>query len=240
MCVCVCVLYRKLIKCYFLDLSGTLKVKNVRLLCWVMTQEQNLADKAQMIKDTWGKRCDVTLYFTAKTNRAFPTIGLDVHEGRRHLFVMTSRAFRYIHAHHLDDADWFLKADDDTYVIVENLRHFLQDKNTSSPVYYGQIFQRYAKGGYNSGGAGYVLGREALRRFVLDGSKQFFCNRRRGSEDVAMGKCLYQLNVTVGVTKDGVGKERFNWHNGFSVIAGIVPPWVKRYTGNNTVYCNIY
>ena len=63
-----------------------------------------------------------------------------------------------------DEADWFLKADDDTYTIVENLRFLLEDKNSSAPVYFGHKFKPYVDQGYFSGGAGYVLSKEALVR----------------------------------------------------------------------------
>ena len=52
----------------------------------------------------------------------FPAVGVRVQEGRNFLYDKVRKGFSYAWDHHKDDADWFLKADDDTYVIVENLR----------------------------------------------------------------------------------------------------------------------
>ena len=43
-------------------------------------------------------------------------------------------------------------------------RYLLSDKNSSSPVYFGHKFKPYVEQGYFSGGAGYVLSKEALKR----------------------------------------------------------------------------
>jgi glycoprotein-N-acetylgalactosamine 3-beta-galactosyltransferase len=63
-----------------------------------------------------------------------------------------------------------MKADDDTYVILENLRYFLRGYKSSDPVYCGHHFKTKVQQGYYSGGAGYVLSKEALTRLATASS----------------------------------------------------------------------
>ena len=92
-----------------------------------------------------------------------PSVKLEVGEGRDNLWGKTKLAFRHVYQHHFEDYDWFVKADDDTYMIIENLRYLLKDHNSSHPIYFGRKFKPYVKQGWMSGGAGYVLSKEALR-----------------------------------------------------------------------------
>ena len=87
------------------------------------------------------------------------------------LYTLHLSLTRYVYQHHFHDADWFAKFDDDSYVVVENLRYYLEPFNSSQPLYFGRRFKPYVKQGYMSGGAGYVLSKEALRRFAEDALK---------------------------------------------------------------------
>ena len=157
-----------------------------------------------------------------------PAVGLPVSEGRDNLWTKTRAAFQYIYDHHFDDADWFLKADDDTYVIIENLRHLLQDHDPVTPVYFGRRFKAYVPQGYMSGGAGYVLSKEALRRFVKTSLKdKTRCPEMSGpgaAEDVELGHCLQAVGVSVGDSRDSLGRETFHpFQPEDHLIPGAVP-----------------
>ncbi len=191
--------------------------KNVRVLCWVMTSPENHVKKAKHVKATWGRRCNRLLFMSTKTDAKLPeAVALNVSEGRNTLWGKTQKAFKYVYEHHFEEADWFMKADDDTYVIVENLRFMLQPHSPADPVYFGLRFKVY--GGYMSGGAGYVLSKEALRRFVEVGidkqaraSRGLNCktNTDVGTEDVEMGSCMRALKVEAGDSRDAEGRGRF-------------------------------
>ncbi|KAF9800322.1 hypothetical protein SFRURICE_002891 [Spodoptera frugiperda] len=164
--------------------------RRVRVLCWVMTQPKNHEVKAKHVKATWGKRCNKLIFMSSVEDPSLPTVKLPVSEGRDYLWAKTKAAFRYVYEHHRRDADWFLKADDDTYVVVENLRYMLADYDSRDPIYFGCRFKHFSPQGYMSGGAGYVLSREALDRFVNKAlPTPQLCNAGdHGAEDAEMGE----------------------------------------------------
>ncbi|KAK7129020.1 hypothetical protein R3I94_017292 [Phoxinus phoxinus] len=183
--------------------------KKVRILCWVMTGPSNLQSKARHVKATWSRHCNVVLFMSSEEDRSFPTVGLGTGEGRDQLYWKTIRAFHYALKNHVDEADWFLKADDDTFVVVDNLRWILSNYTAEQPIYFGKRFKPYAKQGYMSGGAGYVLSKEALKRFV-EGFNTKVCTHTTPVEDLAMGQCLEKMGVVAGDSRDTLHRETFH------------------------------
>ncbi|XP_025095203.1 glycoprotein-N-acetylgalactosamine 3-beta-galactosyltransferase 1-like isoform X1 [Pomacea canaliculata] len=210
--------------------------KEVRVLVWVMTSPQNLQTRARAVRDTWGKHCNKLLFFSSETDKNFPTIGLNVSEGREHLTAKTMNGFRYVYEHHLDDADWFMKVDDDTYVIVENLRYFLSNEDTREPVWFGHHFKIIVKQGYYSGGGGYVLSKEALKRLyekvVPAGSDPKVCRQDGGGEDAELGRCMETLGVRTSNTSDVMGRSRFHCFDPETFLSGNYPDWYYHYDTN--------
>uniref|UniRef100_A0A182JFS5 Glycoprotein-N-acetylgalactosamine 3-beta-galactosyltransferase 1 n=1 Tax=Anopheles atroparvus TaxID=41427 RepID=A0A182JFS5_ANOAO len=184
--------------------------REVRILCWVMTNPSNHKKKALHVKRTWAKRCNKVLFMSSQADPLLDSVALPVGEGRDNLWAKTKEAFKYIYQHHLDEADWFLKADDDTYVIVENLRYMLYAYSPSYPIYFGCRMLDELKQRYMYGGAGYVLSKEAVKRFVEDAIPNPQCRQDGGgAEDVEIGKCLEVVNVIAGDSRDYVGRGRF-------------------------------
>ncbi|XP_029450772.1 glycoprotein-N-acetylgalactosamine 3-beta-galactosyltransferase 1-B-like [Rhinatrema bivittatum] len=181
----------------------------VRVLCWIMTGPDNLETKAKHLKTTWTRHCNIVLFMSSVADEKFPTIGLDTKEGRDQLYWKTIKAFHYVYEHYLEEADWFMKADDDTFVVVDNLRWMLSNYTPDQPIYFGKRFKPFAKQGYMSGGAGYVLSKEALRRFVVGFSNKL-CTHSSSVEDLAIGQCMEKVGVRAGDSRDTERRETFH------------------------------
>ncbi|KAM9340575.1 glycoprotein-N-acetylgalactosamine 3-beta-galactosyltransferase 1 [Symphorus nematophorus] len=188
--------------------SAAAAARRTRILCWIMTGPKYMESRTKHIKNTWAKHCDRMLYMSS-VKSDFPTVELNVTEGRENLYWKTIRAFQYIHEHHLDEADWFLKADDDTFVVVENLRYILSKYDPEKPLYLGRRFYPFIKQGYMSGGAGYVLSKEAVRRFVK-GFSTGECTHFSSIEDMALGHCMEKMKVEPADSRDMKGRQTFH------------------------------
>lgn len=88
----------------------------------------------------------------------------------------------YIYDNFYEDYDWFHLGGDDMWVIVENLRHYLDSEDMQLaaagghskmqvPLYLGATFARDGnmKDLYQTGGPGYTLNKAALKLLVLKG-----------------------------------------------------------------------
>ncbi|CAF4388543.1 unnamed protein product, partial [Rotaria sp. Silwood2] len=142
-------------------------------------------------------------------------------------------AVLYTYENYFVDFDWFVKADDDTYLIVENLKKFLNEQNTSEPITFGYNYKTVVEKGYQSGGASYVLSRESLRRFYeAQKDRMPDCQQDGGSEDIEIAKCLRTKGVYPGKSLDKQNRELFHPFTFVDHFRGSFPDWLQQYAEN--------
>ncbi|CAL4082262.1 unnamed protein product, partial [Meganyctiphanes norvegica] len=113
----------------------------------------------------------------------------------------------------IEDWDWVVKVDDDSFLLVENLRKALVGLDTQTPVATGMQFTAGPSNDvYLQGGSGYVLSRGAVTQLVERGLHEHVCKRLHlgTSEDVNMGRCLKYLGVQFLDSRDSKGHQRFH------------------------------
>lgn len=222
-----------------------------RILCFVNTISVHHASRAQAVADTWGQRCDKLLFFSnasatitvgsaASGNaQSFEVVPLDVIADHNHLWQKHKATLEYVYRHYRHDFDWFYKADDDAYVIVENLRQYLRRPEIlnafeQEPMQMGHRFNltqelvsyyivddvleaewraHWERWVFNSGGPGYAMNRRYLDKIVSILPDKH-CLSDDYSEmlpdDASISFCMMWYGVFPWDTRDVRGRER--WH----------------------------
>ncbi|CAI5742573.1 unnamed protein product [Hyaloperonospora brassicae] len=220
------------------------------LFCFVNTISVHHTTRAQAVADTWGQRCDKLVFFSNVTDtivvraytaleRRFDVIAIDAIADHNHLWQKHRATLRYVHEHFRHEFDWFYKADDDAYVIVDNLRQYvtrpeIMQTYARAPMQLGHRFNltqelvsyyivddaleaiwrtRWDRWVFNSGGPGYAMNRLYLDKIVHI-LPDWTCLSDRHSEmlpdDASISFCMMWHNVFPWDTRDHQGRER--WH----------------------------
>lgn len=197
------------------------------ILCYVHTISPH-QEKSEVIRDTWGPRCDKLLFISNETLYDTVHIPLVAYD-HAHLWDKSRKSFQYLLKHY-PDYDWYYKADDDTYLILENLRAFLARQSLDEPLLFGHRFMfpenvamraapdlyldfksKYGPWIYTSGGSGYVINNILLKNMV-DHMNQSHCfpNRLTIAEDAAASFCARYAGGYVPETRDRMHRNRFH------------------------------
>ncbi|TPP63033.1 Glycoprotein-N-acetylgalactosamine 3-beta-galactosyltransferase [Fasciola gigantica] len=144
-----------------------IKPKNIRVLCYINTFPANYELKAIHVYYTWARRCTKIWFTSTKPHRDLPImiLNLTVPETRMHLWSKMRRILRQLYMER-NNYDYFFKADDDTYAVMENLHLALAENSPDKSFMTGFRWNILCPGGYFSGGSGYVLSRQALTQIV--------------------------------------------------------------------------
>ncbi|CAF0970060.1 unnamed protein product [Rotaria sordida] len=124
-----------------------------RICCLILTTPKNFLTRAKAINETWAPRCDRYVFVTEYPREEMTAEQISFTEqipiapikgivpGYEHLTQKSVLAFLYAYENYLNDFDWFIKADDDTYLIIEHLKKFLSKQNSSEPITFGYNFK---------------------------------------------------------------------------------------------------
>ncbi|KAF1752242.1 hypothetical protein GCK72_018796 [Caenorhabditis remanei] len=188
--------------------------KKGKLFCWVQTSTIYHDTRSLAINETWIHRCDHGQLFTSEkfndSRIPYSTVFAGIPDNYYNLFFKSRYAFHHIYTNISSEFDWYLKADDDTYIIVENLKAFLSTLNPDEPHYLGYVLKPYLTNGYNAGGAGYIISRAALKIFA----EKLYPNATLCPddiyEDVGIARCLANAGIYPEDTRNSLGQNRFN------------------------------
>ncbi|CAH1787052.1 unnamed protein product [Owenia fusiformis] len=206
-----------------------------RILCWVMTSPSDLEKRTRHVQNTWARHCDIDLYMSSVENKSFPTIGLNVTEGRNHIAMKSKASWTYVYERYINKAEYFVKLDPDSFLVVENLKFYLSKFSPDEPRFFGHLFYRGGNKSfeYMSGGPGVVLSRESVKLLVTVGFKKYpNCMPDGQGEDWKSALCLRLAGGIPMNTTDDKGRDQFLVFSPHTHLFGRYPAWYLQYDLN--------
>lgn len=134
----------------------------------------------------------------------------------------------YIYDNYYEKYDWFHIGGDDMFLLIENLRYYLESEEIRTAANGGtylpfgnetmqtplMLGRRMAYMGnmdeiFDSGGSGYTLNKAALKLLVTEGFPNYFPHAHTFSEDTMMARIFRKMQVFPYDTQDENHSERY-------------------------------
>ena len=196
---------------------------NKTIFCFILASPNNFFNKTTTVYNTWVKQCDAykfisvipSLYLinaikkphgSIETDYPFPLLQPAKFDKENYAKLTDKIYLTLIELYKsYNNYDWYLKADDDTFIFMDNLREFIADKNPELNVKYGYNLKTW-----QSGGAGYVFSRKSLQTYGSKLSVDYTFCQNTGTEDIDIYRCGEKLNISQPNSVDSNGRERFH------------------------------
>jgi glycoprotein-N-acetylgalactosamine 3-beta-galactosyltransferase len=203
-------------------------------------------------------KCDGFMVGSNKTDASIGAVNI-LHEGEEaynNIWQKVRSMWSYIYDNYYEKYDWFHIGGDDMFLIMENLRLYLESEEIQTAANGGiflpdgdQVVQvplflgrRFAYQGdlneiFNSGGSGYTMNKAALKTLVVDGFPKYFPHMHTFSEDTMVARIFRNFDVYPYETKDEVGGERYmpfmpGHHYGYRLPVDLSKDWYAKYSIN--------
>ena len=227
--------------------SGVIKAKSMqgstlttspRILCMIYTHS-NQHHRVKAIVNTWGRECDGFFAASNATDLSINAINL-THEGPEeygNMWQKTRSMLAYAHDNFLNYYDYFHIAGDDAFVVVDNMKAYLQGGQISRLLngYTDNISRKLnirqweniksgeqrplllgvpgliRKESFPLGGSGYTINRNALRLIGVEGGAldTHLAHNVDSREDLFASSVLSLVGVVISDTRDDTGAFRY-------------------------------
>ncbi|KAM8708545.1 hypothetical protein ACLKA7_015512 [Drosophila subpalustris] len=184
-------------------------VASSRIFCIISTYGYRHGSTAVHVKRTWAKHCDQFLVVSDDSHEELePAVFLNLNDKWQRLRAQ----LEYVYKYHFDEGDWFLYANDDNFVVIENLRHMLLSHKPEELIYFGCKLRSLTNQVYMYDRSSMVFSSATLRNFVLQAMPNETLCSSKPMENAAteeLGRCLSNIDVQAGDSRDYRGHHRF-------------------------------
>uniref|UniRef100_A0A7E4V6X6 N-acetylgalactosaminide beta-1,3-galactosyltransferase n=1 Tax=Panagrellus redivivus TaxID=6233 RepID=A0A7E4V6X6_PANRE len=192
-------------------INETRGYREPKILCLVHTAAPSHQTLARTVYEVWAKKCDDVLFFSdAPINWEVPHVYYPMFSTRDHSWEKIRHILQFVHQTTYGKYDWYLRADDDAFVVVENARKLVSRMDPTHDFLLGFRWGFFEHKGYADGST-YILSKKAVDTFVTLSHDEELCPEfHRAEEDQEMGRCLAKLGITPMDSRDNQGRDRFH------------------------------